>query len=68
LGPWDHFCPKNMGHPREFKNCTITLKFGTLVDWMNTMEIFFPQNRDPFLGQRREVKNGPTILKFTTLL
>jgi len=27
---------KDLGHPREFKNNTIMLKFATLVDWLNT--------------------------------
>jgi len=27
---------KDLGHPREFKNGTIMLKFSTLVNWMNT--------------------------------
>jgi len=40
LDPWDPFCPKNLVHPREFKNGAIILKFGTLMDEMNTWGIF----------------------------
>jgi len=30
------FSQITFGQPREVKNSTIMLKFGTLVDWMNT--------------------------------
>jgi len=36
----DSFCPKDLGHPREFKKGAIKLKLGTLVDWMNTWGFF----------------------------
>jgi len=41
LDPWDPFCPKDLGYPREFKNSAIMLKFGTLVDKMNLNLTFF---------------------------
>jgi len=31
LDPWDPFCPKDLGHPRELKNDAIMLKFATLI-------------------------------------
>jgi len=40
LDPWDPFCHKDLGHPGEFKNGTIILKFGTLIDFGDCFSFF----------------------------
>jgi len=36
---WDQFISKTLGQPRGVKNGPIMLKFGTIVDWMNTLGV-----------------------------
>jgi len=61
FGPVGPFFPKDLGHPKELKNGTIMLKFGTLVDWMNTWGFIFIFSKSSFLGP------WDPFLKFTTL-
>jgi len=62
---------------RDYKKIVNCKKFGTLVDWMNTCGVFFIFFENlPFWafrtpktsGQPKEVKNGPIMFKFGTIV
>jgi len=50
LCPWDPFFPKTLEQPREVKNGLVLLKFGALLDWMNTWGLLFIFWKSFFLG------------------
>jgi len=58
-------CPKTLGQPGDFKNCSIWLKFGTLVPWVNIWGCFFHFSKilifgawGQFFRQNEAVKSG----------
>jgi len=57
-----------LGQSREVKNDLIMLKYGTLVDWINTWGCWWHPFFSKTSGQPKEVKNGAIMLKFGTIL